>query len=118
MAEINYLLSVVKGDKVSKLYFAHSLTVLSAIRAKYPDSKNDAFDVSEYRMKFKDTPTVIADGSYRYQVRCSETNAIWASPKECAKEIGVPVETLYTAIRRGSALQGRHYLKIIKNKEK
>ena len=112
MADVNYLFGVVKAGKVIKRYFGHSLSIIAAIRKKFPGCEVEAFDVSEYGMKFSDTPTVIAEGSYSYKVRCEETGSIWNNAKECAKMIGVPVKTLYTAINRRSALRGRHYTKI------
>ena len=117
MAEINYLFGVIKAGKCIKRYFGHSLTILGAIRKKHPECEVEAYDVSEYGMKFKDTPCIIAEGNFFYKVQCKETGKIWENAKECAKAIGVPVKTLYTAISRGSALQGCHYLKLT-NKEK
>lgn len=116
MAEINYLFGVIKAGKVIKRYFGHSLSIIGAIRKKFPGCEVEAYDVSEYGMKFKDTPCIIAEGNYFYKVQCKETGKIWANAKECAKAIGVPVKTLYTAISRGSGLQGFHYLKLT-NKE-
>lgn len=113
MADINYLLAVSKAGKVIKRYFVHSLSLVAAVRKKHPDSEIEAFDVSEYRMKFKDTPTIIASGDYFYRVRCTESGQEWGSVKECAKDIGVPVKTLYSAIARKNAIRGRHYEKLI-----
>ena len=115
--DINYLFGVIRAGKVIKRYFGHSLSMLAAIRKKFPGCEVEAFDVSEYGMTFQSTPGLIADGVYYYKVRCKETDEEWTSAKECAMSIGVPIKTLYTAIRRGSALQGRHYLKIT-NKQK
>ncbi len=114
MADVNYLFGVVKAGKVIMRYFAHSLSVLGAIRKKHPGCEVEAYDVSEYGMKFKDTPCIIAEGNYFYKVQCKETGTIWENAKECAKAIGVPVKTLYTAISRGSELKGLHFLKLTK----
>lgn len=112
MADINYLLAVSKAGKCFKRYFVHSLSLIAAVRKKHPDSEVEAFDVSEYGLKFENTPTLIASGHYFYRVRCRETGEEWDSPKECAKAIGVPVKTLYSAIKRDNAIRGRHYDKI------
>lgn len=115
MADVNYLLAVSKAGKVIKKYFVHTLSLIAAIRKKFPGCEVEAFDVSEYGMSFKDTPTIIADGEYYYKVRCEETGEVWQSTKECAKAIGVPYKTLNSAINRYSVLRGRHYVKITKN---
>ena len=110
---MNYLFGVIRAGKVVKRYFGHSLSIIAAIRKKFPGCEVEAFDVSEYGMTFRDSQSVIADGVYHYRVRCEETKEEWESAKECAKAIGVPVKTLYTAISRGTALRGKHFIKLI-----
>ena len=109
--EVNYLFGIVKAGKVVRRYFGHSLAIIAALRKKFPGCEVEAFDVSEYGMSFESTPGLVADGSFFYKVRCKETGTVWNNAKECAKAIAVPVKTLYTAIRRGTALKGNHYLK-------
>ena len=109
--EVNYLFGIVKAGKVIRRYFGHSLAIIAALRKKFPGCEVEAFDVSEYGMTFDTTPGLIANDAYYYKVKCRETGETWNNTKDCAKAIGVPVKTLYTAIRRGTALQGKHYVK-------
>lgn len=113
MADINYLFGVIKAGKVIKRYFGHSLAMIKAIKKKYKGCDVETFDVSEYGMKFEETPIFIADGKWSYEVRCEETGEVWSNVVECAESIGVPRQTLYKAIERGNALRidGRHYVK-------
>lgn len=112
MGEVKYLFGVVKAGKVIKRYFGHSLSIIAAIRKKFPGCEVEAFDVSEYGVKFPKPPNTIADGRYYYRVRCIETGEEWESVTACSKALGVPPKSLYSAIARNSALRGKHYMKL------
>lgn len=106
---INFFLSIILGGIVKANYYANSLSVIPELKDRYPGCEVEVFDVSKYGFAFGDAPVIKIEGGRISRIKCLETGQIWKSAKECCKEIGVPLKTLYTVIRRGSRLFGKHY---------
>ena len=107
---MNYLLAIVVKGRVVANFYANSLAVISDLKKDYPGCEVDVFDISRYGFSFGDAPVIkVEGGPMVHRVRCRETGKIWESVKQCCKEIGMPLKTLYTALRRGSRIFGHHY---------
>ena len=108
--KINFFLSVVVNGVVVKNYYANSLKVIPDLKKEYPGCEVEVFDVSKYGFDFGDAPVIkVEGGPMLHHVKCRETGRLWDSVKQCCKDIGVPLKTLYTALRRGSRIFGHHY---------
>ena len=105
----NYYLAVVRDGKVVANFYTNSLVVIAELKDRYKADDIEVFDIKKYGHSFGPAPVIKVEGGYIKGIRCIETGAIWRSAKECVKEMGMPLKTLYTAIRRGSRIFGRHY---------
>ena len=106
----NYYLSLVVGGMVVASYYANSLVVIPELKAKYPGSDIEIFDVSKYGFSFGDAPVIRVDGGIiHHGIRCVNNGKMWRNARECCEEIGVPLKTLYSAIRRRSKVYGLTY---------
>lgn len=105
----NFFLSVVKDGVVIANYYSNSRSVIPSLKDKYKGCEVEVFDISKYGFSFGDAPVYKIHGGRLGRIECRETGHRWNSAKECCKEIGVPLKTLYTAIRRGSRIFGHHY---------
>lgn len=106
---INYFFSVFKKGIVVATYYAYNLAALAVVKLRHPGSEVEVFDVSKYGFSFGDAPVVKYDGGKVCRIRCCETGQEWRTAKVCADEIGIPVKTLYSALRRGSRIYGHTY---------
>lgn len=106
----DWLVSVVKGDKVVELYYSESLQDIGAIRAMHKDCEIEPIWIGGDRKK-----STAQDGikkKTRWQTRrikCEETGEIYESAAECAKANGVSRVNIYKAIQRGIAAGGKHF---------
>lgn len=105
----NFFISVVKGGKVIANYYSNSLACVPYLQDKYPGCTIEYFDIKKYGHSFGDAPVIKVEGGRISSIRCRETGEIWQSAKECCKALGMPLKTLYTAIRRGSRIFGKHF---------
>jgi hypothetical protein len=106
----NFYLAAVRGGKVVAYYFSQSLAAIAEVKSRHPGCDVEAFDVHEYGFDFGDAPVInVEGGPMLHRVRCRETGKVWQSVKQCCKEIGMPLKTMYTALRRGSRVFGHHY---------
>lgn len=115
--KINFFLAVVVDGVVKANYYANSLDVIPGLKKDFPGCEVEVYNVSSYGFDFGDAPVIKVEGGYIKGIRCIETGAIWRSAKECVKELGMPLKTLYTAIRRGSRIFGQHFEYYEKKKE-
>ena len=107
--KVNYFLAIVVGGVVKQNYYANSLDVIPDLKKDYPGCEVEVYDVSKYGFDFGDAPVIKVEGGRISSIRCRETGEIWQSAKECCKALGMPLKTLYTAIRRGSRIFGKHF---------
>jgi len=105
----NYFVSAIRKGIVVANYYAHSLAALAVVKLRHPGCEVEIFDVSKYGFDFGDAPVVRCDGGKVCSIRCRETDQRWRSAKVCATELGIPVKTLYSALRRGSRIYGHTY---------
>lgn len=105
----NYFLAVVVGGKVVANYYTNSLAVIPELKEKYKGCEVEWFDIKKYGHSFGPAPVIKVDGGRISGIRCRETGQCWKSAKECCKALGMPLKTLYTAIRRGSRVCGFHF---------
>lgn len=106
---INFFLAVSVGGVVKANYYANSLDVLPVLKGRYPGCEVEVFNVKQYGFAFGDAPVIKVDGCTLHGIRCKDTGQTWRSAKACCEDIGVPLKTLYSAIRRGSRLYGQRY---------
>lgn len=112
----NYFLSCIKRGIVIATYYCYNLAAIAEAKLRHPGCKIEAFDISKYGFSFGDAPIIRIEGGTLHEVMCVETGKVWRNAKECCEEVGVPLKTLYTAIRRGSRVYGFHY-QYTKNKK-
>lgn len=106
----NFFLSAIKKGVVIANYFSNSLAAIAEVKLRHPGCEVEAYDVRHYGFSFGDAPIIkVEGGPMLHRVRCRETGKVWNSVKLCCKEIGLPLKTLYTALRRGSRVYGHHY---------
>lgn len=105
----NYFLSAVIGGVVVASYYTNSLLAIAEVKLRHPGCEVEAFNIEKYGFVFGDAPVIRVEGGTLHAVKCKETGQIWRTAKICCEEIGVPLKTLYTVIRRGSRLYGYHY---------
>jgi len=105
----NFFISVVRGGKVVANYYSNSLACVPYLQDKYKGSTIEYFDIKKYGHSFGDAPVIRIEGGRISSIKCRETGEIWESAKECCKALGMPLKTLYTAIRRGSRIFGKHF---------
>lgn len=106
----NYFLSCVKDGVVVANYYSNSLAAIAECKERHPGCEVEAFDVRKYGFSFGDAPVLRIEGvSVLHRVKCRETGKIWQSVKKCCEEIGLPIKTLYSALKRGSKVFGHHY---------
>jgi len=105
----NYFLAVVVGGKVVANYYTNSLAVIPELKEKYKGCEVEWFDIKKYGHSFGPAPVIKVDGGRISGIRCRETGQRWKSAKECCEAIGMPLKTLYTAIRRGRPTLGLHF---------
>jgi hypothetical protein len=106
----NYYLSFIAGGIVVACYYANSLLCIPELKEKHKADEVEVFDVSKYGFSFGDAPVIkVEGGPMAHGVRCRETGKTWRSVKECCNEVGLPMKTLYTSLRRGSRVYGYHY---------
>jgi hypothetical protein len=85
------------------------LEVIPELKGRYPGCEVEVFNISSYGFSFGDAPVIKIEGGVLHAIRCIETGKIWKNAKECCSELRIPLKTLYTAIRRGSRIFGRHF---------
>lgn len=105
----NYFLAAYKDGVVVANYYSNSLAAIEEVKARHPGCQVEAFDVSKYGFYFGDAPVIKVEGVMMHAIRCIDTGKIWRSAKECCKDVGIPLKTLYTAIRRCSSVFGHKY---------
>ena len=106
----NYFLAVVVGGRVVANYYTNSLVVVTEMKRRHPGCEVEVYDVSRFGFSFGDAPMVRVEGGIiHHGIRCIDTGQTWQSARDCCEEIGVPLKTLYTAVRRGSRVYGRKY---------
>lgn len=105
----NYFFSIILKGKVIARRYANSLKGIMAEKLKHPGCEVEVFDIKDYGFSFCEAPVVKVEGGTLHAIRCVDTGKTWRSAKECCAEIGIPLKTLYTAIRRGSRVYGHRY---------
>lgn len=105
----NYFLSVFKKGLIIATYYCYNLAAIAEAKLRHPGCSIEAFDVSKYGFDFGEAPVIRIEGGTLHEVKCLETGQVWRNAKACCEEIGIPLKTLYTAIRRGSRVYGKHY---------
>lgn len=105
----NYYLAVIVKGKVVANYYTNSLAVLPELKTKYKTNEIEVFDIKKYGHSFGPAPVIRIEGGRISGIKCRETGERWRSAKECCKALGMPLKTLYTAIRRGSRVFGHHF---------
>ena len=108
--KVNFFIAVIVGGVVKANYYANSLAVIPDLKLDFPGCELEVYDVSRYGLDFGNAPTITVEGGQMlHRVRCRETGKTWDSVKECCKELGLSLKTLYTALRRGSRIYGFTY---------
>jgi len=108
--KVNFFIAVIVGGVVKANYYANSLAVIPDLKLDFPGCELEVYDVSRYGLDFGNAPTIkVEGGQMLHRVRCRETGKTWDSVKECCKELGLSLKTLYTALRRGSRIYGFTY---------
>lgn len=105
----NFFLAAVAGGAVVASYYSNSRDAIAEVKLRHPGCDVEVYDVSSYGFSFGDAPVIRIEGGMLNAVRCVETGTTYRTVKECCEQIGVPLKTLYTAIRRGSRVYGYHY---------
>ena len=105
----NFYISAIVGGVVVACYYTNSLLAIAEVKLRHPGCEVEVFDIQAYGFSFGDAPVIKVEGGRLYKVRCVETGQVWRTAKIACEEIGVPLKTLYTAIRRGSRVYGYHY---------
>lgn len=104
----DYLVSVVNDGKVVDLYFSN-LEDIDTIRALHRGC-----DIETMRVGGTAQPKSNGDSRKKlhrqlHAVRCIETGVVYPSVKECSRETGIGVKSIYESIRRGIAAKGMNF---------
>ena len=105
----NFFLVIFVNGKAVRNYYANSLAVIPSLKEKFKGCEIEVFDIKKYGHSFGPAPVISVEGGRISGIKCRETGERWRSAKECCKALGMPLKTLYTAIRRGSRVFGHHF---------
>lgn len=107
----DWLVSVVKGEKVVELYLSNELRDASVIRALHPGCELEAMRIG-HGLLSNPIPDEGGGEEIRLEtkrVRCVETREVYPSALVCGEKLGIPRWNIYKSIQRGITAGGLHF---------
>ena len=107
--EKKYLLSVHRGGKVVKLFYAAAKAAAAELKERYKDCEVEIKTLAGFLDAHRQPDRLVRNGKPANRVACIETGEVYESMKECARMTGIPLGNIYKAIERGQAASGYHF---------
>lgn len=111
----DYMIAVVRNDKVISLTYSDDLGELPTLRALHKDCDIEVMHISEdgATQKVEEavfTPIFSRNGRpLANKVRCIETGQLFRSVSECSLLTGISPVGIYKSIRLGYSASGYHF---------
>lgn len=120
----NYLVAVVSNGECRHLFYSHDLSDLPMLKEMYRGCSFEIADLRPYREISKKSAKVVTPqkaflmhkrGKGATKVLCRTTGKVFDSVKACSEELGIPVMTIYQAIRRNFAASKMYFEYLIED---
>lgn len=108
----DWLVSVVRDDKVVELYYSEELQDMQTIRALHKGCKIEAARIGDVKIGMAsdgDVMQKLGSIAVSRRVRCVETGKVYLSAAECSADVRIKRWNIYKAIQNGIAARGLHF---------
>jgi hypothetical protein len=110
MGRTNYLIAVIKGDKVVNLHWSKALEELDTIKMLNPNCIVEVTRPVDGIMEKIVNPVHLKpysrNGKSANNVICVETGEVYVSVRDCSNKTGIPQRNIYQSIRQGGYTRG------------